>query len=239
MKKIILLAYVVVAFIALPSCSKDKKIKPSGDIISETFDLASFKSIVVENGIDVIIQQGNTQKVELKTDNNIMEYVEIQVESGALSIGIRDNVNILSDRTIEMNIVVDTLNSIIASGGSFIDIPQIFSAENINLSLSGGSLLNGIIETEDATVNCSGGSIITLSGETEKIDVLASGGSVVSAYDFIADDVFLELSGGCVAEVFVNNTLSVVASGGSSVSYKGNGSVVSQVLTGGSTINKK
>ena len=65
----------------------------------------------------------------------------------------------------------------------------------------------------------------------------ASGASELSAFDLNADNADLKLSGASEAEVTAGTTLKVTASGGSSVTYRGNAQVT-QDATGGSSVSK-
>ena len=76
-------------------------------------------------------------------------------------------------------------------------------------------------------------------GNVQKLDVDASGGSDLAGFGLIADYVHLNASGGSDSEITVNKELSIVASGGSDVTYKGSASVKQIKSSGSSTVNHK
>lgn len=86
MKKIIILFLIFVL-----GCSKPSDcIESAGNEVVKDFSVASFDKIKIYKGINLIITQGNIQKIEVKTGENLMSDIDIKVE---------DNMLILKDNT--------------------------------------------------------------------------------------------------------------------------------------------
>ena len=51
-------------------------IEGSGDVITETRDVAGFRRIVLVGEGNVIITQGDSESLEVTTDDNLMQYIE-------------------------------------------------------------------------------------------------------------------------------------------------------------------
>ncbi len=82
--------YVFLIFLLI-SCSKPSScVESTGSSVSKEFSVANFEKIKVYNGIELIIKQGTTQKVEVVTGENLISDIEVKVESGML---------ILTDKT--------------------------------------------------------------------------------------------------------------------------------------------
>ena len=87
MKKII---YLLFLMSIIGSCSKPGQcIESTGEIISKEFNVASFDKIKVFRGISCVVSQGNIQKIEVKTGENLMSEIEVKVENNTLIL--KDN----------------------------------------------------------------------------------------------------------------------------------------------------
>ena len=75
------------------------------------------------------------------------------------------------------------------------------------------------------SIESSGGSDIKLQGKATNLTLQSSGGSDISAYALITDYAKIESSGGSDVEVYVNKGLQASASGGSDITFKGNGAL--------------
>ena len=85
--RILLLLLLVISF----SCSKPSDcIESSGKEVTKSYDLSSFNKIKVYNGINLIITEGSAQKIEVKTGENLISDI---------SINVVDNMLILKDNT--------------------------------------------------------------------------------------------------------------------------------------------
>ncbi len=77
--------------ILLISCSKPSDcVESTGSSVTKEISVSTFDKIKVYNGIELIITQGNIQKVEVVTGENLISDIEVKVENNTL---------ILTDKT--------------------------------------------------------------------------------------------------------------------------------------------
>ena len=126
-----------------------------------------------------------------------------------------------------------------ASGASNFLIEDLLTANTVSVHLSGASYFSGDLEVNHVSASLSGASNVEITGSADSFDVSASGASNINDYDFITDDLDVDLSGASNVWLTVNHELSVRASGASNVYYRGTGVVVSQNLSGASHIVKE
>ena len=50
----------------------------SGDVITEDRSVSDFNKLKVSSGIDVIIKYGNSESLEIKADDNLIEHIKIK-----------------------------------------------------------------------------------------------------------------------------------------------------------------
>ena len=94
------------------------------------------------------------------------------------------------------------------------------NAHKMNLDASGASKLTFNGEYRTFKMDVSGASSLNLNGKADVLDAELSGACKLSADEFVANDVKLELSGACKAWVYAANSIDIDASGASSLTYR-------------------
>ena len=81
-------------------CDSDKGLncfQASGTIIQEEFTVDSFSKITVWERTQLIIKQGDTQKVVVETGENLLNDIEVQVKDGVLNLRNTNGCNLVRD----------------------------------------------------------------------------------------------------------------------------------------------
>ena len=218
-------------------------IRGSGDIIEESRMINStYTGIVVESGI--IIEFSNSllpDEIEVSGDSNILPYLETYVNnSGSLVVKYRNRTSIKTHHeTVAVLPEVTNLKYVRASGGSRVMGDYNIGSNTIDIDASGGARVTMKGICQNLNIEGSGGSVVEIIGEAGDADVKMSGGSKLRNFGLTVDTFECHLSGGSSVEIVCTGTLTVHASGGSKVYYKGDCSVVPKNISGGSEIVKK
>ncbi len=203
--------------------------------------VTSFHAIHVQNGIDLYLTQGNEEAVAVSaSEAEYRNKIITEVVNGILKIYYKHEDGFRIDwgnKKMKAYVSFKTLDGLDASGGSDVFAEEGINANQLAMSLSGGSDFRGKISGTDIKMEASGGSDIYVSGKANSLNVSASGGSDVHAFDFVTDNCSVEASGGSDIFITANKELNVSASGGSDVHYKGNASV-KKSNSGGSEVKK-
>lgn len=229
----------------------------SGNIIKEEHALADFNEVEAESSFAVAITRSDAFSVEVRADDNIMEYVSVFKSGDTLRLWV-EGTSSLSNVTLEAMITMPELRELDLSGASRADISGFRSSEPFDATLSGASRLEGELgagETEieasgasrvilsaaitDLTVDASGASTVTLDGSGTRMSVEASGASDVDLEDFVVDTAEVELGGASRATVNVTIEIEAVeVSGASHLRYRGGADLGKVDSTGESTIDE-
>jgi Putative auto-transporter adhesin, head GIN domain len=232
MKTFIKLSILILVF--LTSCSKDE-IKGNGDIIKTNRNLTSFSNIEVSDGIELILTKSTTEKVEVETYSNIQQHVLTSIVGNKLIIKLSDaniNVNIL-----KVYVSVINCEQIIANDGCIVNATNTLDFTNLKVNVNDASNFNANIIVSVFEGNLSDGSSINLSGTSTSTNLISANGSNFADYGFATNIFNCNVKDGGNVKITVNQTLGVVTSDGSSINYKGNGTVNSVNLTSGATLN--
>ncbi|WP_457269643.1 head GIN domain-containing protein [Pedobacter sp. UYEF25] len=196
---------------------------------SKTFQAINFNSINISNGIDLYLSQGNGEGVTVRSDDvEVLNEVIVEKNGTSLNIKFKDGFklsNLFKGRNAKAYVSFKTLNALSCSGGADVFSENQIKTDKLAIHSSGGSDLKLNIFCNNLSIESSGGSDITLKGKATNLTLQSSGGSDISAYDLITDYAKIESSGGSDVEVYVNKGLQASASGGSDITFKGNGAL--------------
>ena len=215
MKSIAILPIVLI-LILLTSCTKDS-ISGSGEITSETRNVANFTEVRSEGVFEVTITQGTPQSVEIIGDDNIIPEVKSTVSGNELSLYLDEDHN-YKDITLKVNITV----------------PGITSIKNYGI---GDISITGVDTMDDFNVYNSGTADITIQGNAKSLDLKNEGTGKFKGFLFAIDDCDVTLIGSGDCEINSANTLNVSIEGNGDVYYIGSPTIEADITGSGKIID--
>jgi len=238
MKKHIFLFAALFAF-ALSSCSYFGfvSVDPSGQYIAKKITTTSFENVSVSSGFELILTQDSLKELTIETYENIHSYIVVEVVDNTLKIHPEDGINFAGDPNVKIHLSCNFLKKLSSSGGGHINLNNGWTADELRISLSGGGNVTGKVLLKSLELDMSGGSESDLEGVAEYLSISSSGGSVHKHFSLLSKKCRADMSGGASADVNVSEKLIVDASGGTTIRYKGNPEISSE-LSGGSSIEK-
>ncbi len=230
---------IVLIGLSLTFGSCEKSVKPSDDVTTETRELSGFTSIDVSEAMEVdILFVPGTEQVVVEANSNLHQYVVTEVVGNKLSIHRKGNVKIKPGATIRVYVTASVLNELEVSGASNVEFVNQVQSNSLNLEISDASQFGGSCSSNQVSLKIDGASNVHMSGATQTLTADVSGASSLFDYDFISENLNIDLSGASSASLTVNGVLNVDASGASVLNYKGSGLIQDLKLSGSSTVNK-
>ena len=211
----------------------------------ELRQVGSFHGIESANGIVVILVQGSEESVAVSANEvKYRDKIRTEVEDGILKIyyGNEDWKlwQAVNGRKLRAYVSVKNIDRIEVSSGSDVKIEGTIKANDLKMDASSGGSIKGRIEASNLKVDQSSGATIVLSGTVaNKISLDGSSGSSFRGFELVADTCDIDVSSGSGIQITVNKDLTVEASSGGYVQYKGT-ALISKVHTdsGGSVVKK-
>ncbi len=234
MNKLLVPAIIV---LVLSSCQGifSARVSGNGNITSQSRNAGNYKNIDVSGNIDLVVKQENANAIKVQTDDNLQEYIVVETDGSTLRIHPKDGFNIDPSKDIKVFVSAPSFNSFEASGACDITSDGQVTADNMmSFNLSGACGINVDVKCQKVKVECSGSSDVNLKGQTKDFDVSGSGSSDVKAFDLMAENVKIDISGAGDAQVYASVSLDVEVSGSGDVKYKGNATTKQQVSGSGS-----
>jgi hypothetical protein len=218
----------------------------SGHITEESRAIESFDKIRIELEADVVISYGQTDTIEIQTDDNLMDHVETRVVDNTLLI--KSDVHECLDSTkMEIRVSTPSFSELKIDGSSDVRLDGAFASESILLSIDGSANIqddenlsadllsvhidgSGKIDLKDVDVNeigieIDGAGDIHLAGiaPIQTIDIDGSG--EIDAYGLETKSTSIGIDGSGTCKVNVTETLTVHIDGSSEVYFLGSPSV--------------
>jgi hypothetical protein len=256
---VISLATVVTVF-ALVACDtgqaewKSKRVDGSGSVVLVSRDVDDFTGIHLSTIGTVHVKIGKTAGLEIEAEENLIEYIETEVEDGTLKISNRKRFNLKAREPIKYYVTVRNLDRIALSSSGDAVLPHIENETfKISLSSSGdleakslavGHLDVNISSSGDAYVGMIGAESIDASlsssgdlefggGEVGRLKLKISSSGDFDGVDLKADVAMVKISSSGDAYVWVTDDLVATLSSSGSVHYAGDPSVTLQRSSSG------
>jgi hypothetical protein len=216
--------------------------KEINDPNAEPRPVKNFHAIKVTSGIQLMLTQGSAEAVAVSaSDNEYRDKIKTEVVDGVLKIYFDNNLwkQRGRDRKLKAYVSFVNLDGLDASAGSAVHVEGSLKVNKLALGASSGAIFNGKVETASLNVDQSSGSVINISGSVGNMEIDGSSGSIFKGYDLNVENCNAETSSGSGVQVTVNKELSVDASSGGYISYKGNGVIRNIKTSSGGNVSKK
>nr|WP_314495242.1 DUF2807 domain-containing protein [uncultured Chryseobacterium sp.] len=223
----------------------------------ETRNVGEFSGIEVSTGVNVVFKQENQTSLKVLADSDKLQYVITKVENGVLKVYI-DNKGAkkVKFKNLSVNISSPRMDNIKTSSGANFTVVNLIRENNMRIDASSGSSVSGNFTVNNTSdLNVSSGSNLKLNVTSGKIVLKSSSGSganiegnadigiidvssgaTVKAENLHFNVAEVESTSGSSASVSVKDKMSVKASSGGSVRYRGNPKINSDIskMSGGS-----
>ncbi len=223
--------FCVVLFVFLSACdedgSSDGTIHGSGNIIQITRDIPDFKSITMEGSGNLYISQTGSEKLIVRTDDNIQE--EIRTTVSGKDLLLTTSGKSISPTVLDYIIEVKDLASVSIIGAGNLECP-ILEQDEFSLNIEGaGNIDIDSVKSNDIELRITGGGTIGMKGETEKLSANIEGAGYINCDSLISKDVVVVITGTGDVKVYATDNLSATITGAGRVFYRGDPEVVSNV----------
>jgi Putative auto-transporter adhesin, head GIN domain len=193
------------------SSSSSSSVEGSGVAASETRDVNPFGSVELAGSNNVVIHAGEQQSVIVSADDNLLDRVTTEVQSGKLVIGNTTG-SFSTNSPMSVEVSVPTLSALTLSGS--------------------GNIVVGGIKADSLTVSLPGSGTLTASGTTTRLGVTVSGSGMVQFNRLVASDVQAVVSGSGTVFVIATKSLDASVPGDGTIIYAGNPPDITRSITG-------
>ena len=193
-------------------------IEGSGHVITAEREITNFSRIEIIMGADLVLIQGDEESLVIAADDNLMEYIQTEVNGDRLIVSTPDNISLRSSRTIQLTIGFESLTEIEVKGSSAI------TAEDLDL--------------ERLMISFSGSGSTRLTGAVSNQTIVVRGMAIINNPDLVSQQVSVDISGNGTIEINAEEALDIRVAGMGNIHYKGN-PAITQNISGTATITQR
>ena len=192
----------------------------NGNVVTEERTVSSdFTEVHGSAGLDIYITHGDENKIVVEADENLLQYIETNIEDGKLHVTTSENIG--HSEAKKVYVTYKQLNSIEASSGADVTGNSVIKSERLSLKSSSGSDLKVEVFSKEITAKASSGSDLNISGKASSLTADASSGSEIDAKELLVVNCNAEASSGAEVSVKVKGNLETQVSSGGNVNYYG------------------
>jgi hypothetical protein len=161
-------------------------IKGDGDVRTEEFHLPTITGVKLSGIGEVIIRHGDTQEIIVETDDNLMDYLETDINGGVWDIEFERCIRNVTRLTVY--ITVPEIEKLIISGSGSIIGEDAFVGDELEATVSGSGNIDFDFTGNIVEASISGSGHIDLFGSADFMDVNISGSGDVRAFDLFTQE---------------------------------------------------
>ena len=222
MKAIKFLTLFTVCLLLLPTTSeaqrwgKKRSISGEGPLVKKTLDIDGFTNIGLGLSGTLYLTQGNTYKVEIEAQQNIIDELNKEVKNDGWSIGFENGVNAKNYKKVTVWVTLPNVGKAsIAGSGAIYSKGAFNNLGDLKLSIAG----SGNIE---------------FMGDADFVELNIAGSGKIDARDLKAADAKVSIAGSGTSYIHVDNgDLKVSVAGSGNVYYKGKASIKTSIAGSG------
>ncbi len=170
----------------------------SGEVIEKDVSVSDFDKIDVQGIGSVFVEIGDEETVRIEAQDNLMEYLEVEVRGDTLEIRQRPGVGLRPTRPLNFYVTAKALDSITLSGSADVEVEDnLESKKDFTLRLSGaGDITLADLEAESISLKLSGtGDVTAKKWDASNTEIVVSGAGSVKVEEIAADTLETKLSG--------------------------------------------
>lgn len=226
-------------FVAV-TASAQEKIKGNGTVITKNITTASYDKVQVSGFFDVDLIAGEEGKITLEGEENLLDFVAIEVIGNELKIGTQRDKRISTSKgkKIQITVPFQTLNEVSLAGSGDVTTKNTITSRQFTTILSGSGDLHLDVEANDVTAKLTGSGDIVLKGKSENFNCNVVGSGDITAVDLVSANVDSTITGSGDCKVFCSEFLQARVNGSGDIDYSGDPKRKDTKVTGSGSISK-
>ncbi|MDR1527475.1 MAG: DUF2807 domain-containing protein [Dysgonamonadaceae bacterium] len=231
-----------VVFPVFHSCTINfgKSLKGNHQIVSEEIAIGDYNEIALSLPAEVIYRQISQDEpfLQVSTDENIRQVVDIFVRGSQLVIKRKEEVNLHPSRLV-IYTNSRSLSKVSIAGSGDVFLENAVNARNLTVAIAGsGDFKTDSLYCETLQVKIAGSGDVNLKGAATNAQYTIAGSGDIQAFDYLVENLDCRISGSGDIRAYVDKKLNARISGSGDIRYKGNPASVDQKVAGSGSIVK-
>ena len=207
------------------SFGSSQRIEGNGDVAAEARDVGAFDAVALSGDFTVFVRPGASDKVEVKTDRNLLSYIETKVVDGSkgrtLEISPKRGYSLNAKGSPVITLDMRQLRGLSIAGSGDIRVEPMKTG-NLEASIAGsGDLRVQGLEADHVTLRVAGSGDMQVHGKANALSVSVAGSGDVKTRELVVDEAKVSISGSGDVTVAPTRKLDVRIAGSGDVGYVG------------------
>ena len=217
-----------------------KKIDGSGTIKKESREVGNYTAISSAGSLDVKISYGTNKAIEVEGDDNLLPYIETEVDGNTLKIKSKKYYNLSSHRKIIVYVNLTKITGIsLAGSGNIIGSGNFINDGKTTFSMAGSGNINIDFKTiNKANISIAGSGNVNLKGDAEILAISIAGSGNANCENIIANEVSTSIAGSGNIKCTANKSINASILGSGDVYYKGAATDIKKSVLGSGKLIK-
>ncbi|GAB5399383.1 MAG: head GIN domain-containing protein [Aureisphaera sp.] len=199
-----------------------KKVVGNGNVTTRTVTTGDYDGVKGVGSMDIHLEKGSEGTITVKTDENIQEFIIVEVKNGALVIRTKKNVSIRTKKGVHVYVPFQDISEVSLVGSGDIDTKDAISANNFEVNVTGSGDVVLEVNSKILEASVTGSGDMELTGSTEDLEVRVSGSGDFKGFDLNAQNTDASVSGSGDAKIVAKSSLRARVNGSGDIVYKGN-----------------
>lgn len=200
----------------------NETVKGSGNVVSEERTVGDFSRIEVSRSIQVVLTQGALKPIQVKAEDNLMEYIQTEVRGNTLVISLPNRLNVNTNKGIYVYVSTPRIDALSVSTSADIKGTNTLDVDNLRLDGSTSGSINVKVTAQKINIELSTSADIELSGTAEEVEAECSTSGSISAQELVTQYADIEVSTSADVDITVIQEIKGVATTGGGIRYWGN-----------------
>lgn len=236
MKKSILCALSIIAIFYISCGFNGETVNGNGNRKSEIRHAGNATKINLIGGMDVFVDEG-ASAIKVEGDENILQFIETEVNNGWLEIKTRDHINIHSSNPVKVYVTTPDISALKVNGSGNITCNSKFaSGNNTSFSITGSGNITANVNSPAVNASITGSGNMYIKGETRNVDIHITGSGNYDSPYLKAENAFVKISGSGDANLFADVDLKASIAGSGDIKYRGKAAVNKSIAGSGSLV---
>jgi hypothetical protein len=205
---------------------------------NRSFSVSGFDRLSMGSAFKIDVKQGKQYSLTATGESDDVKDLEAKVVSGVLRVGYKGNNWNKRRKTVNINIVMPSLEGIDFSGASKAVVNKFVGVKQMAIEVSGASQVTMDFSAPKVTFELSGASSLAITGQGDILHGEVSGASSFKGESFPAKEVNIDASGASSAYVVASNAVHADASGASRIRYSGSAKDIHSNTSGASSVKR-
>lgn len=209
----------------------------SGNITTQKRDLGvNFTGVIVKNGLEVAILQGDETMVNVTTDDNLQEHLITEIENNTLII--YTDAELRSSKATTITVQMPDINSVKASSSATVWSDTPLRTKSLILDASSSGSIEVMVVTDNIECESSSSSSISVKGTTKSLYTKSSSSGYINAKELNAEYVSARASSSSTTIINPHKSLNAKASSSASIQYTTTPEKISEEVSSSGSVSK-